>query len=56
MIFDTTRVLATMHCYYPRKIREALEIRKTKKNFNSDNSFQVARTWNPDIYKLMSVL
>jgi hypothetical protein len=42
--FDRAKLLAKESRYYPRQIREALEIHKTK-NFNRDHGYPISNAW-----------
>lgn len=41
------QVIATERHYIPRLVREAIEIKKHPKNFNREDGFKLAQTWNP---------
>lgn len=50
--FDKTRVIAKVPNYYPRIIRESIEIFKNKNNFNKDDNYRISGTWRPVLQKL----
>lgn len=50
--FDKTRVIAKEPYYYPRIIRESIEIFKNKNNFNKEDSYRISGTWRPVLQKL----
>lgn len=49
--FHKVKSLATERFYFPRLVREAVEIRKTP-NFNRDLSFKLSSSWDPVLYGL----
>jgi predicted GIY-YIG superfamily endonuclease len=42
--FDKAKIVAKERRYYPRQIREAIEIHKTQ-NFNRDNGYPISNVW-----------
>lgn len=46
ILFDQTTALANSKQYFPRKYREALEIRKHPNNINRDTGYQTHPIWN----------
>ena len=46
ILFNEVEVLAKTEKYIPRIIKEAVEIKKHKNNFNRDDSFKLSTTWN----------
>ncbi|KAL1130326.1 hypothetical protein AAG570_013264 [Ranatra chinensis] len=45
--FEKTRLLASVPGYKNRIVREAIEIEKSRENFNREDEFQLSRTWKP---------
>lgn len=46
------KVLAVERHYYPRIIREAIEIKKNPNNFNREDGFKLSSAWTPVIDKI----
>ena len=51
--FQNPTVLSKEQFYFPRMIREAIEIRRTP-NFNRDDGYKLSTTWNP-LLKMFSM-
>ncbi len=45
IMFDKTKVLAKIPFYYPRIIRESVDIAKNENNFNREDSYKLPRAW-----------
>jgi len=45
--FDQTSVVSKSQHYFPRKIREAIEIKKHPQNLNRDDGYQLSSIWKP---------
>ena len=45
ILFNEVEVLAKTEKYIPRIIKEAVEIKKHKNNFNRDDTFKLSTTW-----------
>ena len=54
ILFDQTKILARESHYYPRKIREAIEILKHPANLNRDSGWQLHHTWKSLVVKKVS--
>lgn len=52
MDFDNARVLARVPHYFPRIIREAIEIEKQPNNINREDGFRLSKAWTPVVYPL----
>lgn len=51
ILFDQTTVVARVPQYFPRIIRESIEIVKNSNNFNRDDSYKLPTAWKPVINK-----
>lgn len=51
ILFDQTTVIARVHHYRARLIRESIEIMKNNNNFNRDDSYKLPTVWKPVITK-----
>jgi len=52
ILFDKTKVLAKVDFRHPRKVREAIEIRKRPNNFNKEDSLRLSASWHTVIHNL----
>ena len=52
--FEKSKVIAREKHFKARLIREAIEIKKNKNNYNRDTGLRISNTWNPVIHIISS--
>ncbi|KAJ4427458.1 hypothetical protein ANN_25103 [Periplaneta americana] len=52
VLFDHTKVINKSSHYWDRTIKEAIEIKLEKNNFNRDSGLQLSQAWTPALDQL----
>ena len=52
ILFQETKQLARENHYFPRIIREAIEVKKHCNNFNREDGYKLSKTWDPVLNKI----
>ncbi|KAJ4433104.1 hypothetical protein ANN_15361 [Periplaneta americana] len=52
ILFDHTKVINKSSHYWDRTIKEAIEIKLEKNNFNRDSGLQLSQAWTPALDQL----